>query len=272
MAGVDGKVSSRQLVEHNLCGTLNLLELAKRRQAGFILLSTSRVYSIHALTALELKEREGRFELAKPNSSSPGITARGLDETFSTEPPLSLYGSSKLASEVMALEYGAAFDLPVYVNRCGVLAGAGQFGKADQGIFSFWIHSYAQKKPLKFIGFGGQGHQVRDGLHVRDLAPLLEKQIRNNDSNTPKIFNIGGGLENSMSLHELNKWCEGRFGRHAIGSESKTRPFDVPWMVLDSARAEKIWNWKPETTLEDTLEEIAQHAEAHPDWLERCAD
>jgi CDP-paratose 2-epimerase len=63
-----------------------------------------------------------------------------------------------------------AFDFPVHVNRCGVLAGAGQFGKADQGIFAFWVHSYRNKRPLKFIGFDGAGHQVRDCLHPSDLA------------------------------------------------------------------------------------------------------
>ena len=61
--------------------------------------------------------------------------------------PLSLYGASKLASETLILEYGECFGFPVWINRCGVLAGAGQFGKADQGIFSFWIHSFKEKIP-----------------------------------------------------------------------------------------------------------------------------
>src|SRR6185312_13208555 len=97
----------------------------------------------------------------------------GVAENFSTQAPVSLYGSAKLASELLSLEYGEAFGFPVFVNRCGVLAGAGQFGKADQGIFSFWIHSWKSKRPLKYIGFGGQGHQVRDCLHPRDLTTLL---------------------------------------------------------------------------------------------------
>ena len=71
--------------------------------------------------------------------------ALGISEDFPTTAPLSLYGASKLASETLILEYGECFDFPVWINRCGVLAGAGQFGKADQGIFSFWIHSFREK-------------------------------------------------------------------------------------------------------------------------------
>src|SRR6266540_7500214 len=85
-----------------------------------------------------------------------GLSSEGVAENFSTSPPLSLYGATKLASEVMALEYGEAFDLPIWINRCGVLAGAGQFGQPDQGIFAFWINSYLRRQPLKYIGFDGE--------------------------------------------------------------------------------------------------------------------
>jgi len=66
--------------------------------------------------------------------------------------PISLYGNTKLACEIVALEYGAAYDFPVWVNRCGVLAGTGQFGTPDQGIFSYWINAHLRRHPLKYIG------------------------------------------------------------------------------------------------------------------------
>ena len=100
----------------------------------------------------------------------------------------------------MILEYGNAFEFPVWINRCGVLAGAGQFGRADQGIFSYWVHSFKERNPLKYIGFGGTGHQVRDALHPNDLVPLLIRQICEPNWEAPKILNLGGGLENSLSL------------------------------------------------------------------------
>ena len=177
LAGVDGMTSSRQLIEHNLYGTVNLLELAKRHRAGFILLSTSRVYSVRSLADIPVVVKADRFEPDQSGGLPEGVSAHGIAENFSTTPPLSLYGSSKLASECLALEYGDTFEFPVWINRCGVLAGAGQFGRADQGIFSFWINAYLRRAPLKYIGFDGAGHQTRDCLHPRDLLSVLQKQL-----------------------------------------------------------------------------------------------
>ena len=135
LAGVDGATSSRQLIEHNLYGTVNLLELAKRHRAGFVLLSTSRVYSVRALSEIPVMAKGDAFEPEENAELPQGASAHGIAENFSTAPPLSLYGSSKLASEYIALEYGETFGFPVWINRCGVLAGAGQFGRADQAFF-----------------------------------------------------------------------------------------------------------------------------------------
>lgn len=268
LAGVDGKTSSRQLLEHNLWATVNALEYCKKHRAGLILLSTSRVYSVKLLAELAVDACNQAF-VPRMNSCAPGLTVEGVAETFSTEPPLSLYGSSKLASEVLALEYAEAFQFPVWINRCGVLAGAGQFGKPDQGIFSFWINAHLRKRPLKYIGFSGTGHQVRDCLHPRDVAGMILKQMNAaNDGAKTRIQNLSGGAQNSMSLAQLTDWCNARFGKHAVQSDLTPRPFDIPWMVLDSALAQQQWNWQPTFSLEKILGEIADHAEKHPNWLE----
>ena len=120
---------------------------------------------------------ESAFEPLPEQEFPTGITTEGVAESYSCAAPVSLYGATKVASEALALEYGAAFDFPVWVDRCGVLAGAGQFGRPDQGIFSFWLHSWCQRRPLAYIGFDGQGHQVRDLLHTDDLATLVQRQI-----------------------------------------------------------------------------------------------
>jgi CDP-paratose 2-epimerase len=269
LAGVDGETSSRQLIEHNLCGTVNLLEYCKARRAGFILLSTSRVYALRPLAQLKVKAVNGAFRPDPRAKLPPGLSAGGVAENFSTSPPVSLYGSTKLASELLALEYGEAFDFPVWINRCGVLAGAGQFGRPDQGIFSFWINSWLRRRPLKYIGFGGKGWQVRDCLPPGDTVPLLLKQMRTGRAGKqPRIVNVSGGLRNSMSLRQLSDWCAERFGPHQVASDTTTRAFDIPWMVLDSTLAAKTWNWQPETSLENVLDEIARHAEHHPEWLD----
>jgi CDP-paratose 2-epimerase len=270
LGGVDGRTSPRQLVEHNLGGTVNLLEYSKAHRAGFILLSTSRVYSIPPLAALPVRVEAEAFVPDAARGLPPGISARGVDETFSTAAPVSLYGATKLASETLALEYGEAFDFPVWINRCGVLAGAGQFGRAEQGIFSYWLHAWKAQHPLAYIGFGGAGHQVRDALHPHDLARLVMKQLEFRGRNE-RIVNVAGGVENSISLRQLSNWCEARWSKQPVDSRPEGRPFDLPWLVLDSARAMQAWGWKPEFSLEAILEEIAAHAESHPGWLERCA-
>ena len=265
LAGLDGQVSSRQVMEHNLLGTINLLEYCKKFNAGLILLSTSRVYSALQLANLPVENFKDRFVISKSEIS--GITNSGIAETFPTNAPVSLYGASKLASEQLILEYGNSFNFPVWVNRCGVLAGAGQFGKADQGIFSFWIHSFKQKNPLKYIGFEGSGHQVRDALHPKDLIPLLTSQINEPNKNVPKIVNIGGGIQNSMSLKELSNWCKDRFGDNEILFSNDNRPMDAPWIVMDSTLAKTVWDWQPTTNIEEIIDEIALFADSNPEWL-----
>jgi CDP-paratose 2-epimerase len=271
LAGVSGAVSSRQLMENNLVGTLNLLELCRRNKAGLILLSTSRVYSLAQLSQLPMDVKDRAFVPNLKKAHVNGLTRRGVSEEFSTEPPLSLYGSAKLASEIVSREYGLAFNLPVFINRCGVLAGAGQFGKADQGIFSFWLHSCKWKRPLKYIGFGGSGHQVRDCLHPRDLASLVLMQVRS-PKKSGGVLNVSGGIANSMSLAQLSDWAAARFGHAKVEKAPAPRKYDVPWLVLDSSKAEQEWSWRPTTKLDAILHEIAQHAEQHPEWLELSAD
>ena len=275
LAGVDGKTSSRQLVEHNLLGTINVLEYCKAHQAGFCLLSTSRVYSIPGLANLRMQVVDGAFAPDPDQEFPAGVSPLGISESYSTGPPVSLYGSTKVTSEHLALEYGSTFGFPVWVNRCGVMAGAGQFGHPAQGIFAYWIHCFREKKPLKYIGFGGNGYQVRDCLHPRDLVPLLKKQFDSEQVNSvgafPRICNISGGAVNSISLANLSRWCAERFGNLEISSSSEARPFDIPWMVLDSMYANRIWDWAPFTPLVDVLTEIADFAESQPHWLDHCS-
>jgi CDP-paratose 2-epimerase len=267
LAGVDGKTNSRQLIEHNLIGTINLLEYCKRVSAGFLLLSTSRVYSVQPLAQLKVTVKGSRFVPDESQDWPEGVSERGISERASVRAPVSLYGATKIASETLALEYGFAFNFPVWINRCGVLAGAGQFGKADQGIFAFWINAWLREQPLRYLGYGGKGHQVRDCLHPRDLSTVLLRQMKTQPSAQPRICNFSGGVENSMSLAELSEWCHHRFGPRTVKPDSSERPYDMPWIILDSELARSTWDWQPKTKLLDILQEIAQHAEANPQWL-----
>lgn len=268
LIGADGRTSSRQAVEHNLYGTVNLLEYCKARKTGLVLLSTSRVYSIPEMQSIPLKESADSFLFDDSKPCPTGVSALGLTEDFSTSAPISLYGSTKLASEALALEYGFTYQLPVWIDRCGVLAGAGQFGTAEQGIFSYWLHAHKRHRPLGFYGFGGRGLQVRDALHPSDLARLVIHQITHTPSAQPQgIFHVSGGGENSMSLAQLTAWCDDRFGKHPAAANSANRPFDVPWVVLDYTRTHQTFGWQPEMALPQILDEIADHVINHHDWL-----
>lgn len=267
LAGVSGNSSASELLQTNLFSTVPMLEFCRRHAAVFTLLSTSRVYGIKPLCEIPLSVESGGFVPA-----SDSAFRRGIREDFSTIPPVSLYGASKLCAETLALEFGEAFQFPVWINRCGVLAGAGQFGKADQGIFSFWIHRWAAKQPLKYLGFGGHGFQVRDCLHPRDLVPLLLQQFdAGAGSSKARIVNVSGGLESATSLRQLSGWCEARLGAHTVECDGRERPYDLPWVVLDSALAKEVWQWHPRTSAESIFEEIAGHALANPRWLDLCS-
>jgi CDP-paratose 2-epimerase len=284
--------SSQNLVDHNLGGTVHLLEYCKRHRAGMVLLSSSRVYSIRELSGIpyQIKNSVLEFNWDRIESENliPGLSRQGIDERFSIEPPLSLYGATKLASEWLAKEYSNAFDFPLWINRCGILAGSGQFGKADQGIITYWMHRFLYRHPLRMLGFQGSGAQVRDCLHPEDLARLIHLQIsasqglqteqpaHNHPSlrSKPITVNVSGGIESAFSLEELHEWCARRWGSDRFGAAcelqriDQPRPYDAPWIVLDSNKARQTWNWEPLRDRLSIWEEIAEHAEENPNWLQ----
>jgi CDP-paratose 2-epimerase len=266
LAGLTGGVS--QLVGNNLTGTLHLLEKCRRERAGLIILSSSRVYSIPALGAIPLRRTADRFEIDTSVPLPEGISAEGVGESFSTEAPVSLYGGTKLASERMALEYGYAFNFPVRLNRCGVIAGPGQFGRIDQGIFSYWVYQWIRRRRLAYIGFGGEGFQVRDFLAPVDLADLVALQLQEPARNAPAIVNVGGGRDRSLSLRQLSAFCERATSiSHQIESEPETRPYDIPYYVTDCGLVDRHWGWQPQEPAERTLEAIVRWAHDHRDQL-----
>lgn len=268
LAGTSGHSSSRQVVENNLHGTLNLLELCRRWDAGFVFLSSSRVYSISQLARLSVTVAEDRY-VHDGDGTIPGVSAAGIREDFSQAAPLSFYGATKAASETLALEYGETFEFPIWINRCGILAGATQFGRPDQGIFTFWLHRWREKQPLKYIGFGGHGYQVRDCLHPRDVANLISKQMSaGRDRTKPTVVNVSGGIDSARSLLQVSRWCRERWGPHVVAADESERRFDLPWLVLDAELAQRTWQWKPTRSTEEILREIAEHAEQNPGWDE----
>ena len=254
LAGLGG--SPNYVLQTNLVGTLNCLELARTRGKALIFLSTSRVYSMGPLRELKFKEGQTRLEL-ELLQPWPGISARGVAEDFPTHLPRSLYGASKLASELIIHEYCSTYGLRAVINRCGVIAGPGQFGKVDQGVFTLWVANHVFNKALKYTGFGGAGKQVRDLLHPEDLMDALDLQLSSLDKLTGQTFNLGGGPDISTSLAELTALCQKLSGNSVpIASDPTTSPVDIPWYVTDSSRAEKAFGWKPKRGVDAIVGDI----------------
>jgi len=109
---------------------------------------------------------------------------------------------------------------------------------------------------------------VRDVFHPRDLARLLHAQISAPRSEGTLIYTVGGGPAHAMSLKQLTAWCDSKFGSQQPKSDDSSRNYDVPWIVMDSTCAANDVGWRCEINLSAILEEIACHAEQHPEWLE----
>ncbi len=238
--------SPRYVIETNLVGTMNCLEFARKQAAQTIFLSTSRVYSIPALRAIPLRETKDRFEM-KLVKTAKGYSARGIAEDFPTGGFRSIYGSTKLASELILQEYAETYGMTAVINRCGVIAGPGQFGKVDQGVFTLWVANHYFGKPLCYTGFGGHGKQVRDLLHPRDLYRLIRKQMEKMNRHSGQVFNVGGGRPVSISLKEMTALCRKVTGhRVEVKFDSRTAGVDIPLYLSDSSKARKTFGWTPE--------------------------
>lgn len=255
MSGVDG--DSSYLLHTNLTGAYNCLELAREAGADLLFLSTSRVYPLAALEGAALEETETRFELA---ASQPvaGISPAGISEAVPLPGARTLYGTTKLAAELLIEEFRAAFGVRAVIDRCGVIAGPWQMGKVDQGVFTHWMLSHHFGLPLSYIGYGGTGKQVRDLLHVDDLVDLIEEQVLEPDAWDGLTLNVGGGREISLSLLETTELCRRISGREIeIGSVAETRPGDVPVYVSDCAALLERTAWRPQRDAETILADIA---------------
>jgi CDP-paratose 2-epimerase len=243
-------------VNSNLVGAYHCLELARRNGAQLLFLSTSRVYPVHALTALELVENENRFELAE-RQAFPGVSAAGISEDFPLSGARTLYGTTKLAAELLIEEYRESYGLRTVVNRCGVIAGPWQMGKVDQGVFTHWMLAHHFRRDLRYIGFGGSGKQVRDLLHAEDLIDLLDRQLCEPDHWNGFVANVGGGRDCSLSLREATRLCAEITGVELdVIAGTQARPGDVPIYISDCARLYAHTDWRPRRSAHQILDDI----------------
>jgi len=248
LAGLDNPA---YIVNTNFNGTFNCLEFCRRRKADIIFLSTSRIYPYQAINKIKRIETDTRLEWL----------IKGISEDFTTQGPKTLYGATKLSSELLLQEYIANYGIKGVINRCGVVAGPWQFGKVDQGVFTYWILAHYFKKDIKYIGFGGKGKQVRDLLHVDDLFELIDKEIGSLSGINGNIYNVGGGRDISLSLLEASRLCQRITGNKIkIGRDLKARPGDIALYLSDNGKVSKDLGWKPGNPADAILKDIFKWA------------
>jgi CDP-paratose 2-epimerase len=183
--------------------------------------------------------------------------------------PRSLYGLTKFAGEGLIEEYRGGFGLHAAINRCSVIAGPWQMGKVDQGVVALWVLRHFFGKPLKYIGYGGKGKQVRDVLHVADLCELVGEQISDFDRWDGWLGNVGGGLEVSASLQELTAACRKIVGREVpVGAEPENRQADLRIFLADCSKLFARTNWRPKRDVTQIITDIFEWVRAHEKALQ----
>ncbi len=256
------------VVNTNLLGTINCLNFAVKNNSDFIFLSTSRIYPIENIEKINFIEQKTRFSIAE-NQTIKGISDKGISEDFPLEGFRSIYGATKLCSELLIAEYNQFYNLKTVINRCGVLTGAWQMGKADQGVVVLWMAKHFWKQKLGYFGYGGAGKQVRDILHIGDLFRLIDFQIHNFDKINNQTLNVGGGNDVSVSLCELTGFCRKITGNEIpFESIAENRQADIRLYITDNTRVTRLTNWKPEIKVEEILEDIYQWIRKNENDLE----
>lgn len=229
-----------KVINVNFIGTLNILKKSINDNSKLIFISTSRVYSIK-----EINNLVPDFNFKKPIKIK-----KKINEKFFTKGPKTIYGFSKLASEMLIDEFSYAFNHKYLINRCGVISGPMQFGKLDQGFISHWLWSHINKKKLSYIGYGGYGNQVRDVLHIYDLCDLILLQIKNFNKVSNEIFTVGGSIKNKISLIDLTRICEKLTGNKInFTKKKKTSIYDIPYYISDNKKVSQKYFWKPKRNI-----------------------
>lgn len=245
----------REDFDINALGTFNVLEAA--RAAGnkplFIFASTNKVYG--GLDDMPVMEDGDRYVFQK---DTDGVTeAQPLDFH-------SPYGCSKGAADQYVHDYGRIYDLPTVVFRQSCVYGPHQMGIEDQGwVAWFMIAAMFGKKCSVY----GNGKQVRDLLHVSDLVNAYAVAIEKKDIAAGKIYNMGGGKANTLSLLEFFDIMKADLGLPIAFDYAEVRPGDQPIFYSDNAKMTAETGWTPAIGIGKGLPELAQWLKEHKEEL-----
>ena len=251
-------------VSNNTLGVMRVLEYARQHRCPLIFWSSNRVYNADLLNTFPRKELESRLAWnaeawrklsaeSRPRGFDP---VHGISEEFTVDGgQRSIYGLSKLMADLACQEYAQAYDMPVVVNRFGVISGSGQFGKTEQGWLAWWAIAHWFGLPLTYIGW--KGKQVRDILFIEDVCSLADLQLKQINLFRGEVFNAGGGSANTLSLLEATKEMKKRIGRATrIAEENAPRKADIAVYFTDNRKLQRTLGWRPQTSLDRGIQEI----------------
>jgi len=248
----------REDFEINALGTFNVLEAIRLEspQSFFIFASTNKVYGkMHDVPVIE---RNGRYEY---EHLTQGVSEQ---QTLDFHSP---YGCSKGVADQYTIDYSRIYGLQTVALRQSCIYGTRQFGIEDQG----WVAWFTIAAVLgKTITIYGDGKQIRDVLHVEDLARAYEAAYDNRDRVNGKAFNIGGGAGNTMSLLELLSYLEDELSIKIPLKWDQWRPGDQPVFVCDLAKARAELGWQPTIPVREGVKSLAQWVAQNPGlfaWL-----
>ena len=229
--------------EVNALGTLNVLESVRLHSDTSIVLysSTNKVYG--SLEHLRYQEEETRYIL----SDYP----KGLGEDLALDGH-SPYGCSKLAGDQYVRDYYRMYGIPTVVFRHSSIYGGRQFATYDQGWIGWFCHqALSMENPRKLaFSINGNGKQVRDVLHADDLIRAYQMAVQNIQKTAGRIYNIGGGPANSLSLLELFLLLESLTGNSMRFQHLDWRLGDQKVFVSDTQRAQDDFGLRPEVSKE----------------------
>ena len=233
-----------KVINTNLIGTINILKKSKNDKSKIIFISSSRIYPLEEMNkVIKNKNLKSKIKISKMFSEKDKIIG-----------PKTIYGLTKLCSEMLIEEFSYAYKLKYLINRCGVISGPLQFGKQDQGFVSLWIWRHLNKKKLSYIGYGGYGNQIRDVLHIDDLSELILLQIKNINKINNKLFTVGGSKTSYTSLNQLTKLCQKITGNKIkMGKVSKTSSYDIPYYLSDNTHVSNTYRWKPKRNINQVV-------------------
>ena len=233
-----------KVINTNLIGTINILKKSKNDKSKIIFISSSRIYPLEEMNkVIKNKNLKSKIKISKMFSEKDKIIG-----------PKTIYGLTKLCSEMLIEEFSYEYKLKYLINRCGVISGPLQFGKQDQGFVSLWIWRHLNKKKLSYIGYGGYGNQIRDVLHIDDLSELILLQIKNINKINNKLFTVGGSKTSYTSLSQLTKLCQKITGNKIkMGKVSKTSSYDIPYYLSDNTYVSNTYRWKPKRNINQVV-------------------